>query len=235
MTPAVSARKFYDTLLAVPGWRTLPLTVAAQRVQHSAYPDAYADDETLARQVYAVLADTSATDLYVASTALANCAIQTAAAGATTVVLPVPPHLADTDRRNWGGTGAHWSSWHSGTDFSLACGTPVLAAQAGTVQIDTSQGWAGRWLVKVTTGPGQLTTWYAHMQKLLVSPGQAVTAGQQIGEAGAEGNATGCHLHFEVHLRGGSIYGPDNVDPSTWLAENVGKRLPVPGGRPGRS
>ena len=38
------------------------------------------------------------------------------------------------------------------------------------------------------------------------------------------GNAAGMpHLHFEVHLENGSIYGPDNVDPSTWLAENASK------------
>lgn len=67
-------------------------------------------------------------------------------------------------------------------------------------------------------GPTSLATWYAHMQRLDVVPGQRVVAGQQIGEAGALGNATGCHLHFEVHLRNGSIYGPDNVNPSQWLA-----------------
>jgi hypothetical protein len=38
-----------------------------------------------------------------------------------------------------------------------------------------------------------------------------------LGEVGDRGNATGCHLHFEVHLHNGSIYGPDNVDPSVWL------------------
>ncbi len=36
------------------------------------------------------------------------------------------------------------------------------------------------------------------------------------------GNATGCHLHFEVHPRGGSIY-EDNVNPTVWLRNNVGR------------
>ncbi|MBA3283127.1 MAG: peptidoglycan DD-metalloendopeptidase family protein, partial [Acidimicrobiia bacterium] len=231
MDPATSSRKFYEALLKVPGWESLPLTVAAQEVQQSAYPDAYADDETLARQIYAKLANTPATDLYLASNELAECATQTVAAGGRTVVFPVPANLADTDRHNWGEAGSNWDSWHTGTDFSVPCGTPVLASHSGTVEIDTSQSWAGPQLVKVSMGPGQLTTWYAHMQKVLVAGGQAVTAGQQIGEVGEAGNATGCHLHFEVHTKGGgSIYGPDNVDPSTWLAENVGKTI---GGGPG--
>ena len=47
--------------------------------------------------------------------------------------------------------------------------------------------------------------------------------GEPIGQVGKEGNVSGCHLHFEVHLKNGSIYGPDNADPSTWLAENASK------------
>lgn len=47
-TPEVSARKFYTALLDVPGWETMPVTVAAQRVQRSAFPLAYAKWEALA-------------------------------------------------------------------------------------------------------------------------------------------------------------------------------------------
>jgi murein DD-endopeptidase MepM/ murein hydrolase activator NlpD len=97
----------------------------------------------------------------------------------------------------------------------------VLAATAGRIEIDTSQAWAGRWLVKVVTAPTSLATWFAHMQKLDVTAGQVVRPGEQIGEVGDLGNATGCHLHFEVHLKNGSIYGPDNTNPSPWLASNA--------------
>ena len=232
MNPAASARAFYQALLETPGWQDLPLTVTAQTVQRSAYPAAYADDEPLAHQIYAELADTPAeppgNSLFLTGAEDAACATQLVASGAVTgagaVVLPVPAHLADSDRHNWGGGGASWSSWHTGTDFSAACATPVLATHAGTVEIDTNQGWAGRWLVKITRGPGQLTTWYAHMQKVLVDDGQTVTPGEQIGEVGTEGNSTGCHLHFEVHTKNGSIYGPDNVDPSTWLTQHLSAR-----------
>jgi hypothetical protein len=139
------------------------------------------------------------------------------------VVYPVPAKYIGTDNHNWHETGPSWSNWHTGTDFSARCGTTVYAAHAGTIEIDTSQGWAGPQLVKVTTGAGSLTTWYAHMRNVTVSRGQTVAAGEPIGQVGKEGNSSGCHLHFEVHLENGSIYGPDNVDPSTWLAENASR------------
>ena len=143
------------------------------------------------------------------------------AASCDEVVYPVPAQYIGTDRKNWQDTGPYWTNWHTGTDFSAPCGTTVYAAHAGTIEIDTRQSWAGPQLVKVTTGAGSMATWYAHMQSVTVSRGQTVAAGEPIGQVGNEGNGSGCHLHFEVHLENGSIYGPDNVDPSTWLAENA--------------
>ena len=61
MDPAYGAEKFYDALVQVPGWQSLPVTVAAQRVQRSASPDAYAKWETPARALLAQLGDTSDT------------------------------------------------------------------------------------------------------------------------------------------------------------------------------
>jgi murein DD-endopeptidase MepM/ murein hydrolase activator NlpD len=206
MDAATSAGLFYDALIQVPGWQGLPVTVAAQTVQHSAYADAYADDERLARLLLDQL-----------GSGVAGCSSQ--AAG--TAVFPLPPESEYVDQHNFGASGGHWASRHTGTDLSVACGIPVRAATAGTIQIDRTQTWAGPWLVKVSTRPGKLTTWYAHMQRITVVHGQPVAAGQQIGEVGSLGNATGCHLHFEVHPRGGSIY-EDPIDPSPWLADVVG-------------
>lgn len=148
-----------------------------------------------------------------------GCGIGVTQAGR--IVYPVPAAYVDADRRNWQATGSSWSARHTGTDFSAPCGVPVYAAHAGIVSIDTTEGWAGTWLVKVTTGPNSLATWYAHLESLDVARGQRVIAGQRIGAVGARGNATGCHLHFEVHLKDGPIYGPDNTDPSTWLAQHA--------------
>jgi hypothetical protein len=55
MDPAVSARVFYQALAQVPGWESMPVTVAAQTVQVSAFPDYYADDEWLARELVAAI------------------------------------------------------------------------------------------------------------------------------------------------------------------------------------
>jgi murein DD-endopeptidase MepM/ murein hydrolase activator NlpD len=132
------------------------------------------------------------------------------------VSFPLPPGSGFYDNHNWGELSPHWASIHTGDDYSVACGTPVLAATAGKIEILTDQAWSGPWLVMVSTGRGQLTTWYAHMQALAVHPGQHVRPGQIIGQVGQQGNATGCHLHFELHPDGGGIY-QDTTDPDPWL------------------
>ncbi len=132
------------------------------------------------------------------------------------VVFPLAPGAPFVDQRNFGGRGARWALFHTGNDLSAACGTPVVAATAGTVEVRTDQPWSGRWLVIVRSGSGTVATWYAHLESLSVAHGQQVRAGQVIGEVGSEGNSTGCHLHFEYHPAGGSIY-EDAADPVAWL------------------
>jgi hypothetical protein len=53
MDPAYASAAFYTALRHVPGWETLPLTVAAQRVQRSAFPDAYQKHEARATEIVA--------------------------------------------------------------------------------------------------------------------------------------------------------------------------------------
>jgi endonuclease/exonuclease/phosphatase family metal-dependent hydrolase len=82
----------------------------------------------------------------------------------------------------------------------------------------------------VQTAPGELTTWYAHLQHIDVTQGQLVTAGQQIGRVGREGNATGCHLHFEVHPDGGG-FAEGDIDPTRWLRDHIDSTVTVSGPR----
>jgi murein DD-endopeptidase MepM/ murein hydrolase activator NlpD len=56
--------------------------------------------------------------------------------------------------------------------------------------------------VIIDHGDGVMS-WYWHMQpRVIVVPGQAVSAGQVIGYEGSTGNSTGCHLHFAVNANG---------------------------------
>jgi exonuclease III len=223
MNPTKAATRFFGALLAIQGWERLTITQAGQAVQMSAFPNAYADDVPLAKQLLSDPELAAAASVTVdAFGSSSSCVVEAIYPG--TVVFPLPPDAAYTDLHNWGSHGARWAHGHTGTDLAAACGTPIRAATDGIVILRTDQAWAGRWLVQITTGVGRLTTWYAHMLAITVTAGERVTAGQTIGDVGDLGNASGCHLHFEVHPTGGSIY-QDNINPTPWLAQNVGKTL----------
>jgi murein DD-endopeptidase MepM/ murein hydrolase activator NlpD len=105
-----------------------------------------------------------------------------------------------------GGGGAQF---HAGIDLSVPPGTPVQAAQEGTVAFAGYNGAYGK-VVKLEHASG-FSTLYAHNSRLLVYVGQAVAAGQVIGLSGSSGRSTGPHLHFEVHKDGWP------VDPLPYL------------------
>ncbi|SEG06077.1 Peptidase family M23 [Actinacidiphila yanglinensis] len=113
----------------------------------------------------------------------------------------------------YGTPGSLWSAGHStGVDLLVPSGTAVHAVAAGTV---VSAGWDGGYGydVIIRHADGRYTL-YGNLSKTLVSAGQAVTEGQQIGVSGATGNSTGPHLHFEV--RTSPAYGSD-IDPVAYL------------------
>ena len=97
--------------------------------------------------------------------------------------------------------GPRGDRFHSGIDLLATAGTPVHAAGAGTVAF---AGWdSGGYgnLVVVDHGNG-VSSWYAHLSRLDVTSGAAVTTATQVGLVGATGHATGPHLHLEVRVRG---------------------------------
>jgi murein DD-endopeptidase MepM/ murein hydrolase activator NlpD len=88
---------------------------------------------------------------------------------------------------------------HNGSDFAGKIGTPVLAAAGGTVRVAKSSGYNfgyGNYII-ITHANGSETV-YAHLSRVLVSQGQTVGQGAQIGAIGSSGNSTGPHLHFEI-------------------------------------
>lgn len=85
-------------------------------------------------------------------------------------------------------------------DIANSCGKPIVAAASGTVQ---RAGWINNIYGRIVTilHPNGVVTYYGHLSKVLVVPGQRVSAGDIIANIGNSGHtlgATGCHLHFEV-------------------------------------
>jgi murein DD-endopeptidase MepM/ murein hydrolase activator NlpD len=108
----------------------------------------------------------------------------------------------------------HEMRFHAGIDIGAAYGTSVWAADDGTVvYAGEASGYGTLVLISHgTVGGKDITTGYAHMSALLVSVGQHVSRGEQVGRVGNEGNSTGPHLHFEVRLDG------TPVDPLGWVS-----------------
>ena len=97
--------------------------------------------------------------------------------------------------RRLGGT----TSFHGAIDIAASRGTPIYAAGGGVVILARYYGNAGK-TVFIDHGGG-MTTLYFHMDKILVSVGQTVITGDQIGTIGTTGRTTGPHVHFETRLR----------------------------------
>lgn len=90
---------------------------------------------------------------------------------------------------------------HEGIDIACKRGTPIVAAADGmVVQAGWNQGGYGK-IVEIVHGYGYSTR-YGHCSRLAVSAGRSVRKGETIAFAGATGNATGPHLHYEVQLYG---------------------------------
>ncbi|CAH0143965.1 Murein DD-endopeptidase MepM [Microbacterium oxydans] len=94
------------------------------------------------------------------------------------------------------------SSFHYGADLANGCGSPIYAANSGTVDYAGGNGNYGNY-IRIQHGGG-VSTGYAHIKPggILVRNGQWVSSGQVIAYAGDTGRSFGCHLHFEVYING---------------------------------
>jgi murein DD-endopeptidase MepM/ murein hydrolase activator NlpD len=209
--PAYAAGKFYDKLTTVTGWQQLPLTEAAQAVQVSAYPDAYAKWED---------------DATALATAITAAARGCAPVGPGGWVMPVEGPIVSGFRPE-GRPG------HDGIDIVAPRETIVRAASAGTVTLircnaslngapypcdrDGSPAVSGcGWYTEITH-PGNVITRYCHqLHRPPVRIGQHVAAGQPIGVVGTSGHSSGPHLHFETHT-GTPASESNAVDPVAFL------------------
>ncbi|MFD4694712.1 M23 family metallopeptidase [Streptomyces sp. NPDC058463] len=120
-------------------------------------------------------------------------------------VLPVKQHGLSA---YYGQAGVNWMSVHTGIDFPVAYGTPVMAATDGTVRTQWNSAYGNMAIVTAADGT---ETWYCHLSTTKIRSG-SVKAGDVIAFSGNSGNSTGPHLHFEVRPGGGSA-----IDPMPWL------------------
>ncbi|MBK5230970.1 MAG: M23 family metallopeptidase, partial [Thermoleophilia bacterium] len=105
--------------------------------------------------------------------------------------------------------GYRWGRLHAGVDLAAPIGTPIHAADGGTVRY---AGWMdGYGNYTCIQHTATISTCYGHQSAIGVSVGQAVRQGQVIGAVGNTGHSTGPHLHFEVRINGAP------VDPMGYL------------------
>jgi|SRR5579864_671295 len=90
-------------------------------------------------------------------------------------------------------------AYHTGIDLSAPIGTPAHVTADGVVVFADRSGGYGR-LVIVDHGNG-FETYYAHLSRFEVVPGQEIRQGELVGAVGATGRVTAPHLHYEVRLR----------------------------------
>jgi murein DD-endopeptidase MepM/ murein hydrolase activator NlpD len=100
-------------------------------------------------------------------------------------------------------------SQHTGLDFRVTTGTPIVATNSGTVILARPLYFEGN-CVMIDHGQGLLTM-YLHLSEFKVKEGDAVKKGQLLGVSGGTGRATAPHLHFAVRWRG------EYLDPRTLL------------------
>jgi len=121
---------------------------------------------------------------------------------------PVEARVSDVfgTRRTFNGK---VQSMHQGLDYAVPQGTPVSAANAGTVLLASPLYFEGNCVV-LDHGQGLLTL-YLHLSEIQVKAGERVKSGQEIGLSGGTGRATGPHLHLAVRWEG--VY----LNPATLL------------------
>lgn len=210
-TPAVTSEPTVEPTPAATPEATTPPDKAPEAAEPSAVPAT--PEPTVAPTP---TPEPTATPVPVADPYVDHYAVIDSETGAA-YAWPVPEHFEVTQR---------YSAEHSAWDIGAAAGTPVVAADDGTVTV--TQKWNGLvtkgdnnsygHLVQITHADGTVTL-YAHLSEINVRQGDTVVRGQQIGRVGETGYADGAHLHFEV------ITATGKVDPADYLTNDAERRF----------
>jgi len=233
--PNYAATKFYNKLRKVKNWDDLALTRAAQRVQISAYPGAYAKHEPLATRLVNKLADGAANAVGDSPEMVCTEIGQVSAAGWTSPLAASGKGLKREDRMVVGsGFRTKSRPRHQGVDLIISKGNPVRSVASGVVsRIKCDETFSGRkdcdvdgypgkggcgWMLEIRH-PGKIMTRYCHLlRRPNLQVGDKVAAGQVVATSGNSGNSSGDHLHFEVHLNNDRS-SASAVDPVEFMAE----------------
>lgn len=116
----------------------------------------------------------------------------------------------------FGKSGKAWKcGWHTGTDYVGISDKTIYAICRGTVTFAGTKSSYGR-CVYVKHSDGYLSV-YAHLSSIYVKTGQSVTNNTKLGREGSTGNASGSHLHLELH-KGGYKYPPSpKINPHVYI------------------
>lgn len=220
---------FYRDLAGIKGWRTLPPTIAIHRVLGTPDPFRYERTWPLAITMLkkiAVNVDAVESGVSTAGRAPSRCYVTQSDVSA----LPLPPGSAFTVRsapapvkaKPSGATtppdDATTAPRRPETQFDAACGTPVVSATRGVVEVVPDDATAGPWLIKVRWEEKKVTTSYAHSQNPTVADGQAVLAGDVLAEVGDLGAVDRCTLGLTMTQRSKGKTRP--LDALGWLTAN---------------
>jgi len=125
---------------------------------------------------------------------------------------------------DYGGAGGRFGAarsghTHEGQDVMAKCGTPLVAARGGRVQYSGYQSAAGNYVVIDGKGTG-FDMGYMHLlEPSPLQEGMTVRTGEPIGIVGDTGDATACHLHFELWTAPGWYEGGSPIDPLPYLEQ----------------
>lgn len=124
------------------------------------------------------------------------------------------------------------NDWHDGIDIGASYGTPVYSPNAGVVLAVGNQDLYcyhkafGKYIA-VRDPQNNLILWYGHLGTQVVSPGETITKGTELGTIGETGDETGPHLHFSIFEANGFTMTPrdgcgpeptgQDVDPLNYL------------------
>lgn len=109
-------------------------------------------------------------------------------------------------------------SFHSGIDIAVPVGTPVISTAGGQVKFADMYAGYGRLLV-IDHGNG-LETYYGHLSRFNVIPGQRIARGEIVAFSGQTGRSTSPHVHYEVRMSGSPINPYPYLKSQSLLAES---------------